>query len=340
MYISGFAVSLLIAGLSILPSPYAIGSPGPTFDTLSEVEGVRLVSVAGAPTYDTTGELRLTTVSVSRGSTHAFTMGHVIKGWLLPSQYVVPEEEVFGTPEERESFEEMTQQAWVSSQESAAVSALEATGVEVPASLRIAAVDDFSHGLELLEVDDVLVAIDGRPLTSFSGVSRALDSVDPGEDVTLTVARAGSETDVTFATVDSGDGRALLGIYVDPTFIMPIDVTVRTDSVVGGPSAGLMFSLAIMNLLSPEDELAGARVAGTGAITADGDVQPIGGIRLKLHGAVAAGSTHFLAPKENCSEVVGHIPGGLNVIAVETLDDAYEAIVRIGEGRSDELPTC
>ncbi|PKQ25638.1 MAG: hypothetical protein CVT64_08885 [Actinobacteria bacterium HGW-Actinobacteria-4] len=130
-----------------------------------------------------------------------------------------------------------------------------------------------------------------------------------------------------------------MGVWIDPDFDLPVQVSVQIDAV-GGPSAGLMFSLAIMDLLSEEDELGGALVAGTGAINADGDIAPIGGIRLKMIGARNAGSTYFLAPVENCDEVAGHIPDGLHVIAVDTLDNAYAAVLGIGSGRTDGLPTC
>ena len=101
-----------------------------------------------------------------------------------------------------------------------------------------------------------------------------------------------------------------------------------------------MFSLGIMDKLTPEDELNGAKVAGTGTISAAGDVGPIGGIRMKMWGAFDAGSRYFLAPVENCKEVKGNIPEGLSVFSVDTLDDAYEAIVAIGKGDTSSLPTC
>jgi len=151
--------------------------------------------------------------------------------------------------------------------------------------------------------------------------------------------REGARVDETFDTSDDGSGTAVMGIYVDPHFTLPIDVTVQIDSV-GGPSAGLMFSLGIMDSLTEADELNGAEVAGTGTISASGDVGPIGGIRMKMWGAHDAGSAYFLAPVENCEEVVGNIPPGLSVFSVDTLDDAYDAIVAIGEGDTAALPTC
>ena len=130
-----------------------------------------------------------------------------------------------------------------------------------------------------------------------------------------------------------------MGLWIDPHFDMPIDVNVQIDSV-GGPSAGLMFSLAIMDLLTETDELDGALIAGTGTINADGDVGPIGGIIMKMHGALDDGAQYFLAPQQNCDEVVGNVPDGLSVFSVETLEDAYETATRIGAGDVTGLPTC
>jgi PDZ domain-containing protein len=323
-----------------MPAPYAIGRPGPTYDTLGEIDGVPLVSVEGVQTYQTTGQLRLTTVGISEGSSSIFTLGTVIKSWLSPFEYVVPEEIVFGEEDDQEAFEQVSQQAWITSQESAAVSALEALGTTVLAELTVAAVGEDSDALGRLQAGDRLIAFEGRPLSSFSGLSRELDNVTPGADVTVTVERDGGQQEVTFATTESPDGGALMGIFLDPDFDLPIEVNVDVGEAIGGPSAGLMFSLAIMDLLTPEDELDGARVAGTGAVTADGDVRPIGGIRLKMHGAAAAAADYFLAPVDNCAEAVGHEPVGLQVVAVATVGEAYAAIESIGRGDIDALSSC
>ena len=337
--ITGLGAALLVAVLSFLPVQFAIGSPGATYDTLAQIEGVPLVEVVGAPTYPTTGELRLTTVEVARGSSAYFTLGPAIRAWLSPSQYVVPEEEVFGSPEQREEFKEQSQQAWISSQEAATVAALTALGEPVPATLEVVQIDQTSHATGQLEAGDVLIGANGQEAVTFSDLSDALVGVAPGEDVTVDYVRNGAESSATFATLDDGSGNSIMGLWIDPHFEMPIDVTVEIDSV-GGPSAGMMFSLAIMDLLTPEDELDGAHIAGTGTITADGDVGSIGGIIMKMHGAVADGAEYFLAPAANCGETLGNVPDGLSVFSVETLEDAYETATRIGAGDVASLPTC
>lgn len=339
MAATGLVTSLLIAVLTILPSPYAIEEPGPTYDTLASKDGTPLVAIDGAPTYDATGELRLTTVSLSTADKRVFTVGRVLAAFVSPRSTVAPVERVYRTPKEQEQEAQQSAEDWISSQESATVSALEAGGAVVPATMKVASVRDDSNAKDLLEVGDVITAADGKELVSYSDLTKTLQARNPGDSVTLTVQRAGAAVDVTFDLIAAEDGRALMGISIDPTFDLPISVKVDIDRV-GGPSAGMMFALAIMDKLTPEDELHGAKVAGTGEIYVDGKVYPIGGIRYKLDGARDAGADYFLAPVENCPDVIGHVPAGLSVYAVEDLTDAYAAIVAIGQGKTDGLPTC
>lgn len=340
MSASGLLASVLIAVLTVLPSPYAIGGPGPTYDTLGvDKNGDPLVEIVGAPTFPASGELRLTTVSVARGGSSMFTMGSVLAGYFSPHQYVLPEEFVFGDPDDEAEHDEIAQRDWITSQESATVSALEALGVPVPATIRVAGVEDDSNALGLLQEDDILTAIDGKPITTYNEMTDAVRAHQPGDTIEVSVLRDGEQVDVSFEMLDAGDGSAVMGIWIDPTFDLPIDVTVQIDSV-GGPSAGSMFSLAIMDKLTEVDELTGQSVAGTGTIDADGDVGPIGGIQFKMEGALAAGSEYFLAPVENCEDVLGHIPEGLSVFSVDNLDDAYAAVESIGAGDTSELSTC
>lgn len=338
MAATGLAASLLLAVLTVVPAQYAIEGPGPTFDTLSTADEAPLVEINGAATYPSTGELRLTTVSVSNASSQRFTVGAVIEGFFSPARTVQPVESVLGSAEDQKASEERSAQQWISSQEAATVSALEALGIEVPATISVVEVLDESNTKGKLEVGDVLVAADGTDLVTYTDLSNYLASRQPGDAVTLTVTRQGEEQTVSFDLIDV-DGAARMGITVDPRFDPPIDVTVAIDRV-GGPSAGMMFALAIMDQLTPADELNGARVAGTGVIDVDGQVYPIGGIAHKMFGARDAGADYFLAPVENCDEVVGHIPDGLDVYAVDTLDDAYAAIAAIGTNDTSSLPRC
>ena len=117
------------------------------------------------------------------------------------------------------------------------------------------------------------------------------------------------------------------------------DVSMHIEDI-GGPSAGMMYALGLVDKLTPENETNGVTVAGTGTIDKTGKVGAIGGIDLKMIGALQDGATWFLAPEENCDEVVGHVPNGLRDVKVSTLEEAYTALVKIGKGDADSLPHC
>lgn len=334
MALSGMVSALLIALLVVLPAPFMIETAGPTFDVFDgKVEGTTLVTVDGATTYASSGELRLTTVAVSHTTDTLFSLGPVVRAWLDPASTTYPDVPV------EANRDAAVQQEWISSQEMASVAALGELGTAVPAKIRIADFSPGSHAEGKLMVDDIIVSVDGKQILTLPDLSAAIGVHAPGDQVTVVVARAGEDVTATFPTIQAQSGKTLMGVAIDPAFEMPYTVNVAIDHV-GGPSAGLIFSLAIVDLLTPQDELQGAKVAGTGTISPGGDVGPIGGIPLKMIGARRAGADWFLAPEFNCSEVVGHVPAGLRVVSVATLSEAYDAIVAIGSQNADDLPTC
>ena len=338
--ISMLVSAALLAVVAVLPTPYAVSGPGPTEDVLGEVDGKPLISIDGAPTYDSTGELRLTTVSATGGPGYPSSALRVLRGWFSPWSVVQPREVLF--PDADRTQEEIDQEnsaQMVSSQETASVAALDEFGYEVPATLVVAGTVDGSGADGKFEDGDVLLAVDGTALPDYQSLITTMDGVKPGDDVTVTVRRQGEEVDVVVPTTKGDDGRAQMGVYIDPDFDMPVDITIDAGRI-GGPSAGTMFALGIIDLLTPQDEAAGEVIAGTGTIDVQGVVGPIGGIRQKLAGAARDGAEWFLAPAANCAEVVGHVPDGLRVVRVETLHEAYEDVVAIGAGKADDLPTC
>lgn len=354
--ISLLVTALLAAVLLVLPTPYAIRAPGPTEDTLglqgADVQGGAgetssggksatakpVVEIEGAKTYDVTGELRLTTVSVYGGPGGDVLLGDVLWGWGSRERSVQPVESIFPQQTTREQQQEVGQAQMAGSESAATVAALTELGYEVPATLTVAGTVPDSGADGVVEPGDVVRSIDGQEVTTHQDLLAALDDVAAGADVTLGVERDGQATDLT-VTTSEGDGRAALGVLLDPTYDYPVDVTIRPGDI-GGPSAGTMFALAIITKMTSEDELDGAHVAGTGTMSVDGLVGPIGGIQQKLFGAVDAGADWFLAPADNCDEVVGHVPDGLQVVRVATLEDARTAIEAIGAGEGTGLPTC
>jgi PDZ domain-containing protein len=123
-------------------------------------------------------------------------------------------------------------------------------------------------------------------------------------------------------------------------FKFPFQVEISLDKV-GGPSAGMMFALGIVDSVTPGNLTGGRHIAGTGTITPEGAVGPIGGIGQKMLAARDSGATMFLAPAANCEDVVGHVPDGLLVVKVETLADATDAVKRLASGEDGSgLPAC
>jgi PDZ domain-containing protein len=324
-----------------------VRTPGPTEDTLGvqdraageSVQEVPLVEISGAETYDPSGELRLTTVSVYGGPGGDVLAGDVLWGWFARERSVQPVEAIFPEPVTPEEQEQVGAAEMASSQENATVAALTELGHEVPATLTIVGAAPGSGAEGVVREGDVVRSLDGEPVTTHQGLLAALDAVTPGDDVVLGVLRDGEPVDVTITTRGGENDRAVLGIYLDPEYDYPVDVTIQLENI-GGPSAGMMFALAIIDKLTAADELGGEVVAGTGTVDVEGNVGPIGGIEQKMYGAVRDGARWFLAPSGNCDQVVGDVPAGLRVIAVSTLAEARDAIEAVGAGEGESLQTC
>ena len=127
---------------------------------------------------------------------------------------------------------------------------------------------------------------------------------------------------------------------IDPELVRNMKVSIKLQDV-GGPSGGLMFTLGIIDKVSPGSLTGGKNIAGTGTMAADGKVGPIGGIRQKLFTASRAGDRFFLAPKENCLEILNHVPRGLRVVPVSTVSDAIKYLSVIAhDGDIAQLPVC
>ena len=335
--VSMVAAAGLVAAATLVPLPYVVQGPGPTIDVLGEDNGQRLITVEGA--HAGTGELRLTTVSLAGSPTQSLHLGQVLAGWVNPDKQVLPVEQVFTTDRTKEEIDADNEAAMISSQEYATVAALEELGQEVPTTLTAVGVVPGTGADGVVAEGDVLTTLDGAALTSFSDLSARLGATPPGTVVQVGMIRGGEAVTASITTGDDGDGGSILGVYIDPEFHLPVPVTIQIDKV-GGPSAGMMFALGIIDLLTPEDEANGVVIAGTGTIDLTGEVGPIGGIALKMIGAVDDGATWFIAPRDNCDDVTGRVPDGLEVVAVGTLSEARAAMVAIGAGTAQDLPTC
>ena len=333
-----FVAIAVAAALTFVGLPYVVMSPGPATNILGKVDGKPLLSVDGATTYPTSGTLDFTTVSVDGGPGVRVTVYDLAQAWLSGSQEILPEEQVFPPQQSEEDAQEEGAAEMAGSQSVATATALRALGKTVDETIVIAGVPDDSPSKGVFEADDVLVTVDGDPATSSDAVRAAVQRHEPGDSFPVVVRRDGKEQTVTARTAESG-GRTVMGVGLRLDYDLPVDVTLRTGNV-GGPSAGLMFSLAIYDALTPGELTGGKNIAGTGTMDDDGSVGAIGGIRQKLIGARRAGADFFLAPADNCDEVTGNVPDGLRVVKVGTFGEGVAAVRDIGTGKAASLPTC
>ncbi|MGB8021451.1 MAG: PDZ domain-containing protein [Candidatus Nanopelagicales bacterium] len=343
-------MGLIFVG-SLLRVPFLIMSPGPTYNTIGEVNGEPMIVVTGTTTYPTEGNLDMTTVG-ERGGSGGVTIGQALVGWVVPDRALVPRESVYG-PETGEEVTERNDQLFALSKSDSIAAAMAELGIPTEESVVVTLVVGGSPADGILETGDVILTVDGKAVTEPADVGRLVRQHEVGETVRVEVLRTepdGGEQERLQLDVVAGAGKPsaaapdapaqpYLGVGVSTVHEAPFDIEFTLENV-GGPSAGLMFSLAIVDKLTKGFLNGGRHVAGTGTITPEGKVGPIGGIRQKLLGARAAGAELFLAPHGNCSEVVGHVPDGLTVVPVETLSDAREVVGKWVADPSSRFPTC
>jgi PDZ domain-containing protein len=338
-WVSGIVVIVLLALAALLPVPFLVVSPGPTFNTIGEIDGVPLVEISDTTVYPVTGNLDMTTIRESGAPRSPLTVYQALLAWADPDQAVLPRELLYPDDVSGEEVEQRNAALFSTSQSDAIAAALNAIGEPVIADVVVTAVFNGTPAEGRLQPGERIMAIDGEWITTPDQVGEAVRSKPIGSTLIFMVEREGTPVDVELVSVANPDdpqvGYVGIGVGVNYRAEFPIEFTL-TD--VGGPSAGLMFSLAIVDKLTPTDLTGGGHVAGTGTIDPSGNVGAIGGIRQKLAGAREAGATLFLMPEVHCAEVEGRIPDGLTVVPVATLDAAIETLDAWRAGET--LRTC
>lgn len=347
-------IALLCVG-ALLKTPYAEMSPGPTVNTLGSSDGKPVLSFKGAPrVYPTSGHLNMVTVEVTNPQ-YRMNVADAVFGWLAHDEVVLPRDTLYpaGTTEQestQENAEEFSQ-----SQESAKVSAFRVLHKKVVTHVDVASVLKGSPAQGRLHAGDLIEDVDGTPVTRSEDVAKLVTEHKPGQKVVFTVIPAATAAaakkankepvgtrQVTVTTVQSHDGgksRAIVGIEAGTDHTFPFTVNISLANV-GGPSAGLMFSLGIVDKLTPGSLTGGTFVAGTGTIDDEGDVGAIGGITMKMIGARDAGARYFFAPAGNCAEAAADTPKGLTLIKVKNISDAMTSLADIRSGKTADLPSC
>ncbi|MCU1537654.1 MAG: hypothetical protein JWP82_2005 [Humibacillus sp.] len=336
-----FALLAVIVIGSLVKLPYAVMSPGPTVNTLGDSPGTTkpIITVTGLPTYPTDGALKFTTVRVAGGPGYPVDVWDLVRAWADPTEAIYPVDDLFDPTVSKEQVAEQNAVQMEGSQEEATAVAFRALGKTVPTHIVVSGFATTSKAKEVLRNGDRLVSVGGTPATSAESVRAAVRKVAPGAVIRVVVQRAGAQLTADLPTVADSSGRPVIGIGLGIQHDFPAKVTIDAGAV-GGPSAGLMFSLGIYDKLTPGGLTAHHDVAGTGTINEAGQVGPIGGIRQKLAGARDGGADFFLAPADNCDEVVGHVPDGLTVVKVATFDEGLAAVTAIAGGTTGSLPHC
>ena len=337
---AGFLVVLLSATAALLPVPYVTLSPGPTTNTLGSVAGTELIHIDGHKTYPDSGHLNLTTVSVQGGPQQRMDLVTALAGWLDGSIAVIPEEQVYPKGQSAKQAEQASNNEMRDSQESATTAALRSLAIPVSTRVAVNAVPAGSPARGKLQAGDVLIEVDGQAIDGGTALRALITAHAAGDPVTFLIERNGKRTDVRVTTAKApADGRTIVGITTRDVADYPFTVKIGLKDV-GGPSAGLMFALGIVDKLTPGSLTGGANVAGTGTIDDNGLVGPIGGITQKMIAAKRAGATVFLAPSGDCAEAISTVPDRLNLVRVDSLKSALASLEALRANHNAKVPTC
>jgi PDZ domain-containing protein len=327
LYISAIAVVIGVLVAERLPVPYVILGPGPTLNTLgNDQTGKPLITVSGHQTYPTSGHLNMVSISYAGGPGHQFNVFTALRAWLDPDEAVVPQAEIFPPGQSQQQVSQQDQVEMTGSQQSATAAALRQLHISYKTVAGVVSVKQGLPAYGKLKAGDLITAVDGKPVTGTSQLT-SLIKADAAKPIALTVSRGGTTQHVQLTARTVG-GRPILGVVVQDQYQFPFRVTIQIGQI-GGPSAGMMFALGIINKISTMNLTGGKFIAGTGEISPDGTVSPIGGIQQKMIAARDAGATVFLAPAGNCSATSGAIPKGLRVVKVSTLSGAISALDNI-----------
>ena len=342
-----FCLLLVLIGFAaFLPVPYVTMNPGPTVNVLGDTGGKSskpIIGVKGHKTYPTEGDLRLTTVSVTN-PTRQVGLAEVLAAWFDGTRAVYPRDAIYPPDQSAEDVEQQSTVDMVSSQDTAIAAALTELGYELPMRIEILDVTEDSPADGKLETRDRILEINGVKIRDLDQVSKAIQQTGVGAPADFVVRRGGQTKNVTITAEASPDDakRAVVGVQIGTGYQFPFEVSVRLSDEIGGPSAGLIFSLAVYDTLTPGALTGGTDVAGTGTINEDGRVGPIGGIQQKVVAAADAGAKIFLVPSDNCASALTAdvTKDEIKLVKAPTMHSAVESLEKYADDPSADLPTC
>lgn len=330
--VSAVLFVVLAAVIALIPVPYVTWSPGATYDLFAQTaQGEDTIKISGADTFPTTGQLRMTTVSVTAPSS-TLSLPEVLFSYWLPSREVLPRNAVYQPGEAASQITEQETQLMDDSQSMAVVAALRQSGVQVTNWPMVTSVSNSGPSADVMKPGDLIVAVDGGKTGSVEAVTKAISLHNVGDPVVFTVLRDGIKvrpTVITRSTVNDPK-KPIVGLKLAIGYSYSPKVSFAIDQDIGGSSAGLMFALAIHDRLSSADLVAGRVIAGSGTMDSDGHVGEVGGIQEKLAAAGRDQTSIFLVPVNNCSDI-SEVPAGVRVVPVESLASATQSLQQLAD---------
>ena len=329
---------LLAVATLAAPIPYVFFKPG----VPDNVTG-SLIEIKDAKSYEANGKLYITSILVTNPNSPVFG-AETLYNWALGPHVVLPREVVYPPAVEGRVIERDSRAEMAGSKVTATAAALSFLGFQFEEIYFVSRILEYSDAKGKLEPGDRILIVDGDKINEIEEIRGAYSDKKIGDVIDIEVERVinGESRNVLESVrlvsnqeLGADPNRPAIGILVGTTAKFPVDIDFNIRGV-GGPSAGLIFAVGVVEKLTPEDLLRGRQIAGTGSIDPNGRVGAIGGIEEKMIGASRKGATIFLAPRENCPDIK-HVPKGLKVIPVSTLSEAIAAL-RAPVGF--RFPTC
>jgi Lon-like protease len=319
--------------LGLVPVPYVSLGPGPTFNTLGVEDGKEVVDIEGTEVHKTSGNLNMTTVSQRDN----LSLGQALTLWISGREQLIPRDLVYPPDKSKDEIDQANNDEFKQSESSAAYAAL--GYLKYPDAVTVDSVSKDGAAMNKLQAGDAIDAVDGVPVAKLDQFQDLMGKTKPGQEVTLDFRRKNEPAGVTTIKLGTAKGKdsGVLGIAVLDAPWAPFKIDFNLGNI-GGPSAGLMFSLAVIDKLTTGDLNGSKFIAGTGTIDSDGKVGPIGGITHKIVAAHEAGATVFLVPAENCDEAKSGHEDGVDLVKVENLGGAVDALKKLSAG--GEAPHC
>jgi PDZ domain-containing protein len=340
-FVSALAFICLAVLLVVVPVPFVSWSPGGTRDTLGNVGQEPMINVQGIDTYPTTGRLDMTIVAITPADAQLSLPQALLAFW-LPHRDAVPRVAVYAPGKSAEEVENEDADMMETAQDDAVVAALRADSRAVTAMPAIYSVTVGGPAHKLLLPGDLVVSVDGIATPDVEAVAKRIRAHSIGERVRFVVIRDKVQTDVNVTTVESNvqSDVPVIGISLATGYRYDPDISFDLGQQIGGPSAGLVFALAIYDKITNGPLLADRHLAGTGKITPNGDVEAIGGVQEKIAAAEKAGAVAFFVPAGNCRDLAG-VRTNMALIKVGTLKNAIDAVQTLNvSGDTSVLPHC